>query len=88
MKNRNRVSVFNMLSTCLLYGISLFTAPLFSRLLGTDGYGAVANYTVWVSILSTAATLQTYGTLAPARVEYPEEQQSAYHSSVMALSLV
>ena len=88
MKNRNRVSVFNMLSTCLLYGISLFTAPLFSRLLGTDGYGAVANYTVWVSILSIAATLQTYGTLAPARVEYPEEQQSAYHSSVMALSLV
>ena len=38
MKNRNRVSLFNILSTCLLYGISFFTAPLFSRLLGTGGY--------------------------------------------------
>ena len=88
MKNRNRVSIYNILSTCLLYGISFFTAPLFSRLLGTDGYGAVANYTVWVSILSVAATLQTYGTLAPARVEYAEEQQNAYHSSIMTLSLL
>ena len=87
MKNRNRVSLFNILSTCLLYGISLFTAPLFSRLLGTDGYGAVANYTVWVSVLSVSATLLTYGTLAPAMVEYPEEDQKKYQSSVMTLSL-
>ena len=87
MKNRNRVSLFNILSTCLLYGISFFTAPLFSRLLGTDGYGAVANYTVWVSVLSVSATLLTYGTLAPALVEYPEEEQKKYQSSVMSLSL-
>lgn len=87
MKNRNRVSLFNILSTCLLYGISFFTAPLFSRLLGTDGYGAVANYTVWVSVLSVSATLLTYGTLAPALVEYSEEEQKKYQSSVMSLSL-
>ena len=68
MKNRNRVSLFNILSTCLLYGISFFTAPLFSRLLGTGGYGNVSNYNVWVSILSMAATLQTQATLANAMV--------------------
>lgn len=86
MKKRNRVSILNIVSTCLLYGISIFTAPLFSRLLGTDGYGAVSNYTVWVSILAIVATLQTQGTLAPARVEYDEEKQGAYQSSVMGLS--
>ena len=47
MKQRNRVTFFNILSTCLLYGISIFTAPLFSRLLGTGGYGNLANYKVW-----------------------------------------
>lgn len=71
MKKRNRVGFLNILSTCLLYGISIITAPLFSRLLGTGGYGNVSNYNVWVSILSIAATLQTQATLANAMVEFP-----------------
>ena len=88
MNRRNRVSFFNILSTCLLYGISIFTAPLFSRLLGTGGYGNLSNYNVWVSILAIAATMQTQGTLVNARVEYPEEEQPRYQSSVMTLSFL
>mgnify|MGYP002622854309 CR=1 FL=1 len=88
MNQRNRVSFFNILSTCLLYGISIFTAPLFSRLLGTGGYGNVSNYNVWVSVLAIAATMQTQGTLVNARVEYPEETQIRYQSSVMSLSFL
>lgn len=88
MNHRNRVSFFNILSTLLLYGISIFTAPLFSRLLGTGGYGNVSNYSVWVSILAIAATLQTQGTLVNARIEYPEELQPKYQSSVMTLSFL
>lgn len=88
MNKRNRVTFFNILSTCLLYGISIFTAPLFSRLLGTGGYGNLSNYNVWVSILAIAATLQTQGTLVNARVEYPEEEQPGYQSSVMTLSFL
>ena len=88
MNQRNRVSFFNILSTLLLYGISIFTAPLFSRLLGTGGYGNVSNYSVWVSILAIAATLQTQGTLVNARIEYPEELQPKYQSSVMTLSFL
>ena len=88
MNQRNRVSFFNILSTCLLYGISIFTAPLFSRLLGTGGYGNVSNYNVWVSVLAIAATMQTQGTLVNARVEYPEEAQIRYQSSVMSLSFL
>lgn len=88
MKKQNRVAFFNILSTLLLQGISVFTAPLFSRLLGTSGYGVLNIYNIWVGALAIAFTLQTHGTLVNARVEYPEEQQIKYQSSVMSLSLV
>ena len=88
MKKQNKIVFFNILSTILLRGISLFTAPLFSRMLGTDGYGIVSIYTVWVGVAAIAFTLQTNGTLVNARVEYPEDQQHQYQSSVMTLSLL
>ena len=88
MRKQNKVAFFNILSTILLRGISLFTAPLFSRMLGTDGYGIVSIYTIWVGVAAIAFTLQTNGTLVNARVEYPEEQQHKYQSSVMTLSLL
>ena len=88
MKKQNRVAFFNILSTMLLRGISMFTAPLFSRLLGTEGYGIVSLYTVWVGVAAIAFTLQTNGTLVNARIEYPEDQQHKYQSSVMTLSLL
>ena len=47
MKSRNRIAFFNILSTVLLRGISFITAPLFSRLLSTDGYGVVNIYMTW-----------------------------------------
>ncbi len=88
MKKQNRVTFFNILSTLLLQGISIFTAPLFSRLLGTSGYGVLNIYSIWVGALAIAFTLQTHGTLVNARVEYSEEHQSKYQSSVMSLSLL
>lgn len=88
MKKQNKVAFFNILSTMLLRGISMFTAPLFSRLLGTEGYGVVSLYTVWVGVAAIAFTLQTNGTLVNARIEYPEDQQHKYQSSVMTLSLL
>ena len=88
MKKQNRVAFFNILSTILLQGISIFTAPLFSRLLGTNGYGVLSIYNIWVSALAIAFTLQTYGTLVNARVEYSEEHQIRYQSSAMSLSLL
>ena len=36
-KSINRIAFFNFLSILLLQGISLISAPLFSRLLSTDG---------------------------------------------------
>ena len=88
MKRRNRVALFNILSTVLLNGISIITGPLFSSMLGTSGYGVLKIYNIWASVAAILFTLQTQGTLVNARVEYPEADQKRYQSSVMALSLL
>lgn len=87
MKRQNRVAFFNILSTLLLRGFSIFTMPLFTRLLGTGNYGISNVYTTWTSAFAIVFTLQTQATLVNARVEYPLEEQKKYQSSVMALSL-
>lgn len=88
MKKQNRVAFFNILSTLLLRGISIFTAPLFTRLLGNSGYGVTQIYNTWVAVLAIVFTMQTQGTLVNARIEYPQEDQNKYQSSVMSLSLL
>lgn len=88
MKKRNKVAFFNILSTVLLRGISLFTAPVISRMLGTEGYGVVSIYTIWMGVASIVFSLQLHGTLVNARVEYSEDQQYKYQSSIMSLSLL
>ena len=88
MKKQNRIAFYNILSVLILKGISVFTAPLFSRMLGTAGYGVVSVYDIWVTALAIVFTLQTHGTLPAARVEYSDEKFHQYQSSVMVLSLM
>jgi len=88
MNRRNRVAFFNILSTILLRGISIFTAPLFSRLLGDSGYGVLSIYTIWASAIAIAFPLQTEGTLVNAKVEYQPEDQKRYQSSVLSMSIL
>lgn len=88
MKKQNRVAFINILSTLLLKGISIFTAPLFSRLLGASGYGVTSIYGIMTGAVAIAFPLQTQGTLVNARVEYDEQVQNQYQSSVMGLSIL
>lgn len=88
MKSQNRIAFFNILSIILLNGSSLLTAPLFSRILGTSGFGVLKIYNIWASVAAILFTFQTQGTLVNARVEYPEDRQRQYQSATMALSLV
>lgn len=88
MKNINRITFFNFLSILLLQGISFLSAPLFSRLLGTDGYGNLGSFVTWSNVTCIVLSLQTNVTIANARVEFSEQEQSAYQSAVMSLSLL
>lgn len=82
----NSIVSFNILSTLILQGLTFFTAPIISRMLGADNYGVAAVYVTWVSLASTIFGLQTQSTLAPARNEFTEIEQSKYQSSVFCLS--
>lgn len=88
MRKQNRVAFFNILSIFLLRGISLITAPLFTHLLGDSGYGMAEIYKTWVTVVAIVFTMQTYGTLANAQVEYPETLRKHYYSSAMSLSVL
>lgn len=87
LSKANKVAFFNILSIILLRGISIVTAPLFSRLLGVRGYGIAGNYNVWVGIITIVCSLNTHGTLINAKTEFSEEEQDKYNSSIMTLSL-
>ncbi len=84
----NTIVVFNILSTLILQGLTFFTAPIISRMLGTDNYGIASVYITWVSLASTILGIQTQSTLANARKEYPISEQNQYQSSVFSLSLI
>lgn len=87
MEKKNRVAFFNILSTILLRGISFFTSPVFSRLLGTGGYGVLSAYNIWVSICAIVFSFYTHGSLINARVDFPVSEQKQYQSAAMSLGL-
>lgn len=84
----NRLVFYNTLSTVLLYAITFFSAPLFSRLLGTENYGVVQVYNTWVSFFVVILGLYTRGTLSIAKVNFDEDEFKRYQSSALYLSLV
>lgn len=87
-KSLNKITMLNILSTFLIQGISIITAPIISRLLDTANYGIVSIYSTWVSIATILFSLQTQATLNVARTEYPDSEQIKYQSSVMFLSFL
>lgn len=87
MKKINRIAFFNILSTLILRGISIFSSPIFARLLGTSGFGVLSGYNNWMGVFTVLGTAGTMGTLVNARVEYDEEGQRRYQSAAMTLSI-
>lgn len=87
-QNSNKLVLYNTLSTILLYAITFFSAPIFSRLLGTENYGVVQVYNTWISFFTVVVGLYTRGTLSIAKVNYDEKEYVRYQSSVLFLSIV
>ena len=86
IRNKNKITAFNIASTIILQGLAFFSGPIFSGLLGTDNYGVASVYLTWVQLASTVFSLQAGGTIAIARVNFPEEEQLRYQSSVLCLA--
>lgn len=81
MNLENKTAVFNILGPIILNGISFFTIPIFTRLLGPEQYGVVAVYTTWVGIFSIVFGLQVQGSIGTAMVYYKKKEMKSYLSS-------
>lgn len=86
--NSNKIVIINTLSTVILYAITFFSSPIFSRILGTENYGIVQVYNTWCSFFSIVVGLMTRGILPMAKVKYPDEEIEKIQSSVLFLSTV
>lgn len=84
--NSNKLVLYNFFSTFLLYMIAFVSAPIFSRLLGTDGYGVVQTYNAWAQFLTIVIGFCTRSTLPIAKVNIDDSKLQEYESSVMGLS--
>lgn len=84
----NKLVIYNTLSTIILYAITFFSAPLFSRLLGKTEYGVVQVYNTWVAFFTVIVGLYTRGTLSIAKVNFDDNTFRKYQSSILFLSLI
>ncbi len=87
-KSLSRVVAWNITAKFFLQGLSFISAPIFVNLLTKEDYGEVAIYSTWVGIFSLFIGLQTYGSIANAKIKYPEDEIDSYLSSIMTLSLL
>lgn len=85
-QSANKIISLNIASTVLLQSISMLTAPVFSRLLGTANYGIFSLFNTWSSFLLVILGAQTFGIVAVAKSNFSEKTLDSYHSSIMWLS--
>lgn len=76
------------LGTFLLKGISVFTTPIFTRVLTLEGFGIFTIYQTWVSIFAVFIGLQMSGSIGTARVHLGEHNFFSYLRSILALSFI
>ncbi len=86
-ESSNKLVLYNILSTVILYAITFFSAPLFSRMLGADNYGVVQVYNTWCAFFVVILGLYTRGTLSVAKVNMDDKEFIKYQSSILFLSL-
>ena len=71
MKNSiNRITIINIISTFILQGITFFTTPLFTRILGTTQFGLYSLYYSWVLITGCVMGLNVQSSIGVAVIDY------------------
>lgn len=86
--NVNKTAFFNILGPVILNGISFFTIPIFTRLLGTENYGIYTIYSTWVNVITILVGLQIMGTIGVANVRMDKTDCEKYYSSITFLILI
>lgn len=84
----SKSAFWQVLGKFSLQGIAFFTTPIFTRILSPENYGTVSLYNSWLAILMVVLSLQTYGSIANARVKYDTEEINKYISSIFSISII
>ena len=84
-----KASMWFVISSFLLKGISFITLPIFTRLLTTSEYGQIAVYQSWLVIFSIVTTLSIYsgGVLNVSLTKYFERKKEVV-SSYQGIAIV
>ena len=80
-------AMYQTIGKLLTNGIAFLTAPIFTRILSSGDYGKVSVYSAWCTLFSFIVGLQVDGTIANAKIRYPEEELPSYLSSVMTIAV-
>lgn len=84
MKNINRITTLNIVSTVLLQGIAFFTTPIFTRMLGTSQYGVYSVFNSWNSVLICVLGLGVSSSLATGLYQFKSKYYE-FRSSILVL---
>ena len=78
----NKTVLLNFSSIALIQGIAFFSAPIFTRLLGTSQYGMFSIYNAWVSVFSAIMGLGVGVALSTGRYHFKDDYYK-FRSSVL-----
>lgn len=88
-KNNNgialKASVWYVISSVLVKGISVITTPIFTRLMTTEEYGVAATFSSWYALLLTFCTMNLAYSIGRAKLDYPDKLDE-YIGSMQILS--
>lgn len=82
-----KAATWYTISNIILRGISVFTAPIFTRLLTTSEYGIASNFTSWTSIVFCVSGLGLGTSIVRGKIEFKEDYKK-YVSAIQFLGMI
>lgn len=82
-----KATLWFLICNLLEKGISIFTTPIFTRLLNTNEYGEFNIFNSWVSLLTIFISLNLYSGVYSQGLVKNSENREEYASSLQGLSL-
>ncbi len=82
-----KAGVWYVISTVLVRAITVFSTPIFTRLLTTAQYGLVSTFTTWFSLLLPVFTLNLTYSIGRAKLDFPDKLDD-YIGSIQLLSAI
>lgn len=76
-----------MVTSLILNGINVLSAPIFTHLLSTSDYGMVSNFTTWASIFNAVLGLGFSYTIGNAKIDF-EKRLNEYIGNIIILVIL